>query len=88
MKTGLRILGAEASSDEWNINVVVGSKHTSATVTAMRKPSTASASSAVPGTPEPEKSPLKESDSEDADDDDEEVHGSTSPWSRRTAKPG
>ncbi|XP_068082143.1 transmembrane protein 132E [Anabrus simplex] len=37
VKTGLRLLGAEASSDQWNVSVDLNPKHTVATVTAFRR---------------------------------------------------
>lgn len=37
-KSGLRILGAEASTDQWNVSVDMNPKHTVATVTALRRP--------------------------------------------------
>ncbi|KAK3912238.1 Transmembrane protein 132B, partial [Frankliniella fusca] len=37
-RPGLRILGAEASSDQWNVSVDMNPKHTVATVTALRRP--------------------------------------------------
>jgi hypothetical protein len=37
VKSGLRLLGAEASTDQWNVSVDLNPKHTVATATAVRR---------------------------------------------------
>ncbi|XP_047106144.1 transmembrane protein 132E [Schistocerca piceifrons] len=43
VKNGLRLLGAEASSERWNVTASLNGKHTAATVTAFRRDSLADA---------------------------------------------
>lgn len=37
MKSGLRLLGADASTEQWNVSVDLNPKHTVATATAIRR---------------------------------------------------
>ncbi|KAJ9590652.1 hypothetical protein L9F63_016323, partial [Diploptera punctata] len=37
VKSGLRLLGADASTDQWNVSVELNPKHTVATATAIRR---------------------------------------------------
>lgn len=41
MKSGLRLLGADASAEQWNVSVELNPKHTVATATAIRRESNA-----------------------------------------------